>query len=89
MGKINKYCDICGKNYASETHHLIGGTSERRLSDKHHLTLDICNECHATIHNNNTANKLSKMLGQAMFEKDNTRYEYLKIFKKNYLPMGD
>ena len=87
MGKIDKYCDICGLNMASETHHLIGGTSERRISDKYGLTLDVCRTCHETMHQNSTANKLSKMLGQAMFETNYTRYEYMKRFKKNYLPL--
>lgn len=84
---MNKYCDICGKNYATDTHHLIGGTSERKICDKYKfMTLDLCRSCHDTIHKDNTANKLSKMLGQALYETNYTRDEYLKEFKKNYLP---
>lgn len=84
----DKYCDICGKKYALEEHHLIGGTSERRIADKYSFEkLHICRDCHNDIHNNNTANKLSKMLGQAMFEINYSKQEYLKLFKMNYLPL--
>lgn len=83
---MDKLCDICGLSMATETHHLICGTSERKLSDRYGLTIDICNSCHTEIHNNNIAGKLSKMLGQAMFEINFTHEEYMKWFKKNYLP---
>lgn len=86
MDLVNKYCEICGKRQATECHHLIGGTSERKLSDDYGLTLDVCRDCHKDIHTNNTANKLSKMLGQAMYERTRTHYEYMQRFKKNFLP---
>lgn len=83
-----KYCDICGKSYAKDVHHLIGGTSERKISDKYRdfMCLDLCRSCHDTIHKNNVAYKLSKMLGQALFEVNYSYAEYMKEFKKNYLP---
>lgn len=90
MGKIDKYCDICGKEWATDNHHLIGSTSDRRICDKYpSMQIQICRHCHEVIHQNNTANKLSKMLGQAIFENNYTRKEYLKLFKKNYLPIDE
>lgn len=84
---MNKLCDICGKRMATDCHHLVGGTSERQICDKYDfMKLDLCRQCHTDIHEINTANKLSKMLGQAMYELHHTREEYLKEFKKNYLP---
>lgn len=88
MGNYEKLCDICGKEWATDNHHLISSTSERKICDRYSfMQIQICRQCHEVIHQNNTANKLSKMLGQAMFETNYTRYEYMKRFKKNYLPL--
>lgn len=82
-----KLCDICGINQATDNHHLISSTSERKICDRYDfMQIQICRDCHRVIHENNTANKLSKMLGQAMFEINFTHEEYMKWFKKNYLP---
>lgn len=69
-------CAICGKPKECD-HHLIFGISQRALSTEDRLLLDMCNNCHnmATkpvdrIHGNTMAEKLSKMLGQAIFERD-------------------
>lgn len=69
-----KICAICGRE-AECTHHLIFGSS-RHLADKDHLTIDLCNRCHNTgsklerIHDNSSAEALSKMLGQYMWMLD-------------------
>lgn len=87
MADYGKYCDICGKNYATDNHHLISSTSERKICDQYpFMQIQICRDCHNTIHRNNTANKLSKMLGQALFECNYTYQDYITKFKKNYLP---
>lgn len=67
---------------ATDTHHLICGTGNRYNSP----TVELCRSCHNDIHNNNTANRLSKMLGQALFEKDYTRAEFMETFTQNFLP---
>lgn len=71
-----RICDICGKP-AECTHHLIFGIGLRPLADADNLTLNLCDSCHnmATwqvdrIHGNSMAEKLSKMLGQMMFERN-------------------
>lgn len=84
----NKYCDICGKNKAIDVHHLMPGTSERKICEQYKdvMCLEICRQCHDFIHQNDTAVKLSKMLGQALFEVNYSYAEYMAKFKKNYLP---
>lgn len=74
--KYTEYCIFCGKK-ATQTHHLIFGTSGRAFADKFGLLLPICPSCHnmgefATdmIHGNPKAERLSKMLGQAIWEKN-------------------
>jgi len=69
-------CALCGQN-ADFTHHLIFGRGIRPLADEDGLTIPICNNCHNMaikpqhrIHENSTAEKLSKMLGQMQFERD-------------------
>lgn len=91
-----KKCDICGIRYAECTHHLIFGSSRRKLADADGLTLDLCNECHNMsvrvadrIHDNPIAEALSKMLGQALYERnyyrgDRAEEEARKVFIKRY-----
>lgn len=81
--KVTQYDDICffcGRP-AECTHHLIFGVANRKLCDADGLFVPICAKCHKTdsmypldilerIHDNSMAEKLSKMLGQAMFERN-------------------
>lgn len=101
----NDVCFFCGKP-ATETHHLIFGTSARQLSDKDGLFIPICAECHTQsisvkdrIHDNPMAEKLSKMLGQAIFERnyykdlwyqlnrdtDEARERFIERYGRSYL----
>lgn len=71
-----EYCIICGSR-ATCDHHLIFGTSGRAFSEKYGLKIRLCDACHNTgeyvtcrIHDNPMAEHLSKMLGQAIFERE-------------------
>lgn len=93
-GIVTEYeniCIICGRAAEAE-HHLIFGTAGRSLSEKYGLKVPICNGCHTMnekcrrIHDNPMAEKLSKMLGQAIFEaKVGSRDDFRKIFGRSYL----
>lgn len=63
-------CLVCGKRYADNTHHLICGISNRDFSDKYGLTIPLCAMCHNELHHSGVASRLSKMLGQAIWEKN-------------------
>lgn len=72
---INEYCYFC-YGHASQEHHLIFGKG-RQFAEKYGLKVPICDACHTRserlcdrIHDNTMAEKLSKMLGQAIFERD-------------------
>lgn len=93
-------CPICHVDYASVKHHLIFGSSKRRLADEDNLCLWICDDCHtmgsltARIHDNIAAEALSKMLGQSMYEcdrvaegctKEQARQEFIKRYGLSYL----
>lgn len=56
---------------------MIFGTSGRNFAEKYGLKVPICVRCHTQseylcdrIHDNPMAERLSKMLGQAIFERD-------------------
>ena len=84
-------CFFCGRQEEGE-HHLIFGSAGRELSEKDGLKVPTCNDCHnmgetlRRVHDNPMAEKLSKMLGQAIFEsKIGTREEFRKRYGKSYL----
>ena len=77
-GIVTEYpeiCIFCGRQAEAE-HHLIFGTAGRELSEKDGLKIPVCNNCHnmgqklCRIHENPMAERLSKMLGQAIWEKE-------------------
>lgn len=79
--KFDELCIICNKP-SVDTHHLIPGTSGRRLSDEDGLTIPLCRNCHDQIHNNDKMLVLTKIIGQLAWER-----EYL--IKKYELPFDD
>ena len=88
--EYTEVCFFCEKPAECE-HHLIFGNGLRELADQDGLTVPSCNKHHNTgqiserIHNNPMAEKLSKMLGQAIYEKTHTREEFRKRYGKSYL----
>lgn len=84
-------CVFCGKPAECE-HHLLFGNGIRELAEQDGLKVPICNECHnmgavtGRIHDNSMAEKLSKMLGQAVYEaKIGDRAEFRRRYGKSYL----
>lgn len=69
------YCFFCGKPCETE-HHLLFGSSMRKLAEEDGIKVPTCDECHVIggllrrIHGNPMAEKLSKMLGQAFYERN-------------------
>ena len=81
-------CLICGKE-ASDRHHLIGGTANRRISDRYKLTVYLCRECHRMVHDDPKWNLALKRYGQKLWEdKYGSREEFIKIFGKSWLDIG-
>jgi hypothetical protein len=66
----HEICLICGWRFADHTHHLICGISNRDFADKYGLTIPVCAICHNELHESGVAVMLSKMLGQAIWEKN-------------------
>lgn len=91
--EYTRFCLLCGKP-TTDTHHLIFGGAWRKLADEDKLCIPLCRDCHSEIHMNGTASKLSKILGQVVYEYQSkvskedmlsTREEFRKRYGKSYL----
>ena len=96
--KFEGICAITGKR-ATCKHHLVFGRGFRKLADEDGLWIPLIDEVHDmgkfAIHDNPTAEALSKMLGQAVWEKheiatkgvdeDEARRRWIKRYGRSYL----
>lgn len=85
---MDRLCEVCG-NPATETHHLIFGTSRRRRCDDDGITMELCFRCHKELHYGTVSQKLSKMLGQMRWEQDALddgadKYDVRNEFRERY-----
>lgn len=86
-----KICLFCGRPAECE-HHLLFGTGKRELAEQDGLKVPSCNNCHnigqvtGRIHDNPMAERLSKILGQAVYEaKIGSREDFRLRYGKSYL----
>lgn len=74
--RFKDYCFFCGCPVIGREHHLVFGSANRQKADEDGLKVPICDHCHTIgklwerIHDNTMAEKLSKMFGQAIFERN-------------------
>lgn len=79
-----EWCFECG-NPATDTHHLVNGPN-RTNSEKYGLTVRLCRECHAKLHDSDNGMALRyKRIAQAAFEYKYSYEEWMEIFGRNYL----
>lgn len=86
---VTKYTDTCFfcEAPAECEHHLIFGKGLRELAEQDGIKVPSCNKHHnmgtvpERIHDNPMAEKLSKMLGQAIWE---SHYGDRETFRKRY-----
>lgn len=88
---IETICFFCGTPKECD-HHLLFGNGIRELAEEDGLIVPVRNKCHnigrntERIHENIMAEKLSKMLGQAMYEaKIGTREDFRIRYGRSYL----
>ncbi len=84
-------CLFCGRPAECE-HHLLFGTGMRELAEQDGLKVPSCNNCHnigqvtGRIHDNPMAERLSKILGQAIYEANiGSREEFRTRYGKSYM----
>lgn len=85
-----RVCFFCGRPAECE-HHLLFGNGKRELAEEDGLKVPTCHRCHnlgsinERVHENPMAEKLSKMLGQAVYEaKIGTREQFRERYGKSY-----
>lgn len=82
-----EHCFICGTTHNLQEHHIFFGTGNRKLSDKHGLTVPLCMDCHTGpkgAHRNRRLDLHLKQLGQLEFERIYSFEEFMKVFGKNF-----
>lgn len=82
-------CYLCGGR-ASEEHHVMKGTSNRKWSEKYGLKVYLCPICHRigkhAVHNNRETDLRLIQTAQKIFELQvGTREDFRRIFGKSYL----
>lgn len=85
-----KECYVCHSQIGLERHHIIFGTSGRRLSEKYDLCVWLCREHHRGtfgVHGKNgkDLNRKLKIEAQRAFEGQYSHDEWMKTFHKNYI----
>lgn len=79
-------CFLCGQ-YATETHHCIHGTANRKLADQDGLTVRLCNRCHRNLHDKGTLDKELQRIAQQKWMEANgkTLDEFIRRYGRSYL----
>lgn len=81
------HCYLCGRP-ATETHHILGGTANRKLSEKYGLTVRLCHDCHTGTDGaqyNPEKNQTLKMEAQIAFERRYGHDKWMQVFRRNYI----
>jgi hypothetical protein len=88
MQMDQEICFIC-KGRATEEHHAIHGTANRKLSEKYGLKVYLCPYCHRVgkqaVHKNAETDERVKREAQKSFTEQYPDLDFLKIFGRNYL----
>ena len=79
-------CYICGQ-WATETHHCIHGTANRKLADKDGLTVRLCSTCHRNLHDKGNFDRELQRLAQVRWMEyyQKSEAEFRKRYGKSYL----
>ena len=81
-------CVVCGRP-REHIHHVVFGTSNRKISDEYEYVIPLCYEHHlgkTGIHDNRDMNVYWKRKAQEHFEAHHgTREDFIKVFGKSWL----
>ena len=85
----DKSCWVCGVVDSLHSHHVFGGTGNRKESEKHDMKLWLCGDHHNLsregIHFNRALDLKAKRFAQEEFEKTHSREYFMTVFGRNYL----
>lgn len=78
-------CYLCGRR-ATEIHHCLHGTANRKLAEKYDLVVGLCNDCHRQLHDKGRSDLFLEIAAQDAYEKKmGNRLSFIAIFGKSYL----
>lgn len=86
-------CMILNGDYATRSglheHHVIEGTSGRRLSERWGLKVYLCLQHHTVgnhaVHNNAEIRRLLQRRAQEIFEEKHSHQLWMQVFGRNYI----
>jgi len=78
-----EHCFVCGTTQNLQEHHIFYGKN-RKISDKHRLTIPLCFRCHHNLHRNIELDLKIKQYAQMEFEKNFSFEEFMKLVGRNY-----
>jgi 5-methylcytosine-specific restriction endonuclease McrA len=83
----DKECFLCGRTGQLDRHHLIGGTANRKQSEKYGLVVYLCRNCHRLAHEDSGTYLQLHQYGERLWLKNEggTVEDFIKVFGKNYL----
>lgn len=85
---VEKKCYLTGATTGLHKHHIFGGAN-RKLSEQYGLYVYLIPEYHNMsdkgVHFNREFALELKRYGQAKFEQEHSRDEFIRLFKRNYL----
>lgn len=86
---LKRKCFLCGSMRNIETHHVVYGWGNRKLSDRYGLTVPLCHSCHneppGGVHFNREADQKLKQMAQVAFNVHYPELSFTEIFGVNYL----
>lgn len=79
-------CYLCGQ-WATDTHHCIHGTANRKLADKDGLTVRLCKRCHTLLHDKGNFDRELQKIAQKRWQEHygKTEDDFRLRYGKNYL----
>jgi hypothetical protein len=87
--QANKECYVCGTTSNLESHHIFGGTANRKVSERYGLKVWLCHEHHtgnSGVHFNPDLAQELHETGQRFYETHyGTREDFRRDFGKSWL----
>lgn len=88
MSMADGTCYFCGR-HATEAHHIMHGTANRKVSEKYGLVVDLCHECHQGtngVHGKNGREKdlALKQRAERDFDRVHGERAFLMTFGRSY-----
>ena len=77
-------CEMCGRE-AVNHHHVFFGSANRKKSEHWGMVAELCYDCHALVHADNTARVALCQRYQRIFEEEYSHELFMAEFGRSYL----